>query len=207
MSAPSTFAGLRRLMQKAGLSTADAPTESGEGKPKNEDDGEDEGDGSGAPVDPPVEEVEGEGEGESEGEGEGSGEGEGEGEGDGGAAAANTASADYRAGVAATEARWAAVLVSPAAQGNLELATDLLADSQMSSARIIQMCEQHKAPVNAGKDLLARTPRPAIGADEGGAAPDAAQTARKTAAARVNASKTGGKGIKAMRAAAAAAAK
>lgn len=76
----------------------------------------------------------------------------------------NTASADYEAGHLAASGRFAAVLASPAARANLELATDLLASTTMAPGAIIGMCERHKGD-GAAKRLLDSTPKPALGAE------------------------------------------
>ena len=122
--------------------------------------------------------------------------------------AADTSSSDYAAGVAAANQRWAAVLISPAAQANLELATDLMAENpSMSPSAIIGMCERHgvkpgaEAPAggkSAAQQLLDRTPKPALGVAEkpGANASDPAKSVRKQAAASANA-KLQGRGTKA----------
>jgi hypothetical protein len=210
MSNPRTFHGLAKLMARAGLkpkpgANADAPApgeedddtsdanqdDTGDG---NEGDDQSQGDDAGAGGD----------DGNDETDGQTGGDGNEGGDDDDSADAgtqANTGSADYRAGVTATNGRWAAVFASPAARSSLELATDLLADTNMAPSAIVSMCERHKTGTGApGK--LASTPRPNLGGatgagQQGGG--DPAKSARKSAAERVNA-RLGGKGVKAGRA-------
>lgn len=114
-----------------------------------------------------------------------------------------TESADYRAGYEAAQRRWAGVLMSDAARGNLEMATDLLAESTMDADAIVGMCERHAGGNSAALQLLDRTPKPKVA---GGAATTEAsgqdgKQVRLSAAERVNSRLSAPKGVKTRRAA------
>lgn len=201
MAKTQSYAGLKRLLAKVGISqTSTDPvpaddTDEVETPPEDEDGVET----------PPAAEGEGAG-GEAEGE-EGS---EGGDEGEGGAAdpepepiAANidTSSPAYRAGFQAAQARWATVLLSDAARANLELATDLLAEDGIAPERIVQMCENHsKGSSGAEGRLQATTPKPKLGHGAANDGKDPAKEGAKAAVETVNARIPKGAGIKELRA-------
>ena len=203
MSNHRTFHGLKRLVAKAGLSPR--PGANADPAPADPVDDEDDEDGEDAalapdPADPapapdPVDPVPADPVVPADDEDD---------EPADPAPAADTTSTDYRAGVTATNGRWAAVFASEHARANLELATDLLADTTMKPSAIIGMCERHKAGTKPGLQSLASTPRPNLGgatAGAGGAAAggDPGKAARSGAAARANARVAGKPGVKTKR--------
>ncbi len=198
MAAHSTFAGLRALAAKVGLApAASTDTDDDDQAPPAGDtaaEGDDDTGASGDDADAgnlPAGDDAGAPDGEA-------------GEEDAGGDDTPTAStppagrsADFLAGMklgAQQEAgRFAAVLISPVARANLEMATDLLATSTMTPSAIIQMCDRYKGE-NSAKRLLDATPRPNLGASGGGAAGgDEAKASRAAATAKVNARNGGGR--------------
>lgn len=212
MRAPQMFSGLMNLARKAGYKM-DATT----GKPvettTDETDRDDEPPVEDAPAgDPPAEDAPAgdppagdqpgdeaddttEGEGDEDGDA-GTGEDAPGGAGTEASGDAPKRSADFlagqRYGAEQTAGRWAAVLASPVARGNLEMATDLLASSAMSPAAIVDHCDKYKGS-NAARALLDTTQRPDLGASGDTATKDAGAEARANATAKVNAGVGGGR--------------
>lgn len=208
----SRFSGLAKLLRTAGYTVtlgANAeeepkvkPAEGGEA-----DEDEDEQGGEQPPAgDPPA----GDGEdGDDDAGDEGEDQGDEGGEGDGGSAA-NTApgtlSAEAQRGYDLANARWAHVMLSPSARGNLNLALDLLAESSMSPEAIIRTCKNNAASTQPGskhamRSRLATTPAPGTrisGSQGEDGSDDPAKSARKKAAERANqrtARSAGGRGV------------
>jgi hypothetical protein len=184
------FAGLSRLLAGAGLIPA-ASIAPGEGDDDDEG-GEGEGEGEGQ---------EGAGDEGGDGSGDGSGEGGGEGgedggEGEGPAAdappAAGNRSADYQAGVDATNRRWAGILTNESCLSNMTLAVSLMLRTDFSAEEIAEHCGMAVGGDPAALALLDRAPKPKIGTDAKGEGKDGADDsdgdkARKSAVASVNA--------------------
>lgn len=115
---------------------------------------------------------------------------------DGDGASANTDSADYRAGVDATNRRWATVFASEHARNNMELATDLLA-GPTDATEIVRMCERHggkqAAQPSTVQRLLDATPKPKVNAQQPHEPATDGAAARKKAAHNTNARLAGGR--------------
>lgn len=215
MAAHSTFAGLKGLMARAGLrigatgdpetikpadgedADGDAPAGEGDETETDTDTGAPEGD---TPADTPAGDTE---EGETDGEDDENTGNDSDAAGDttGREAGAKpvSRSADFlagqRHGATVTAGRFAAVLVSPVARANLEMATDLLANSTMTPSAIIEHCDRYKGE-NSAKRLLEQTPKMALGdGDDGGQKEGTeARASRQSAVSNVN--KRTGRGAK-----------
>lgn len=99
-------------------------------------------------------------------------------------------SADFlageRHGATQTAGRWAATLASPVARANLEMATDLLASSNMTPSAIVEHCDRYKGESSA-KRLLDQTPRHNLGNGGQSVNTDEAAAVRAKSVAKVNA--------------------
>jgi len=202
MRAPQMFSSLARLAAKAGIKMdkeTGNPVDTEDTDDKDRDDEppvEDAPAGDPPAGDPPAEdEPAGDppaGEDEEETDGEDDDTGTGEDAPDGETQAGGDApkrSADFlageRHGATQTAGRWAAVLSSPVARGNFEMATDLLANTDMSAAAIVRHCDKYKGS-NAALDLLNTTPKVDLGVPGKSANADPGKEARTKATAKAN---------------------
>ncbi len=182
MKKQASFAGLRKLAAKFGMTTAltpladngaesgDEEEESDEEKPTVDDEPSDEPAG-----DPPAGNEGGADDSDADGEDEGEDDGD-DGEPAGGQPLA--ASAEYTRGYNAAQGRWAATLLADTCRGNLELATDLLAETNLSPKRIAAMCAAHPGGKTTALKLLDATPKVNLGGG-GGVAPTAADVGKE----------------------------
>jgi hypothetical protein len=209
MRAPQMFSSLARLAAKAGIKM-DKETGNPVDDDAEETDRDDEPPVEDAPAgdppagdppagDPPAEDEPagdppaGEDEEEDDADGEDDDAGTGEDAPAGETQAGGNApkrSADFlagqRHGAEQTAGRWAAVLSSPVARGNFEMATDLLATTNMSAAAIVRHCDKYKGS-NAALNLLDKTPKTNLGVPGRSANADPAKEARAKATGKVNA--------------------
>ena len=209
MKKQQSFAGLKKLAARFNLSAAAPAIAAGEGGAGDEEEESEENDDPEKPAKPAVDAPEGgadddnsndttEGEEGADSDESSADDSDGEeGTEPSSPVAANAASADYRAGFDAAQSRWAAVLLSDHARANLELATDLLAETDMEPKAIVGMCERHKASGSTALRLLDQTPKVNLGNGAGTVAPDAAADTRKKAAEAHN-KRIGAKGKRAM---------
>lgn len=216
MRAPQMFSGLMNLARKAGYkmdATTGKPVETTDEETDRDDEPEVEDAPAGDPPaqdapagdppagDPPADDATGDDAATTEDDDDAdddTGTGE-DAPGDSGTeASGNTPkrSADFlagqRYGAEQTAGRWAAVLASPVARGNLEMATDLLASSSMTPAAIVDHCDKYKGS-NAARALLDTTQRPDLGASGDSQNKDAGAEARARSTAKVNAGVGGGR--------------
>jgi hypothetical protein len=199
------FAGLRALAAKIGSSVSGAALTAGQ--PGASEEPLDPADGPAPEDDDDAAAGTGAGEGEgNEGEGNapddseagnaGAGAGEGDDPAPGGAGepAGGGTDASYNRGYAAASGRWAATFLNESCRANLELATDLLADTNMTPDKIAAYCSRNAGGSSAstGQQRLATTPKPKVGVEGGGinggtpGEQDEGQVARKAATAHVN---------------------
>lgn len=204
MRAPQMFSSLARLAARAGIKM-DKETGNPVDDDTEETDRDDEPPVEDAPAgdppagdppaedepagDPPADEDEDEEDADGEDDDAGTGEDAPAGEAQAGG---NTPkrSADFlagqRHGAEQTAGRWAAVLSSPVARGNFEMATDLLATTNMSAAAIVRHCDKYKGS-NAALTLLDSTKKVSLGVPGKSANADPAKEARAKATDKVNA--------------------
>jgi hypothetical protein len=200
MAAHSTFAGLKRLAARAGIKIGAGTDTDPEIVDENEDeDGEKTGDDDGKTGDDagktgdddagktPEDDDGKEGEGNEADDDTTTGdETDGPEAGKGAGAKPVRRSAEFlagqRYGSTLTAGRFAAVLVSPVARANLEMATDLLANSDMKPGAIIEHCDRYKGEHSA-KKLLEETKKVNLGDGNGGGQKEGTEAATSRQAA------------------------